>query len=80
MLEIQKDIPLPKEIRRKREERTYPWNEMEVGDSFLVPLDQRGFRRLVSTVSACAVSAAKVRGTHYTVQRESGGVRVWRVE
>lgn len=53
----------------------YPWDEMEVGDSFLVP-DRRP-----QTVKNAAVSRAKHDGRRYATKiQPGGGIRVWRIE
>lgn len=58
-----------------RVRRFYPYNEMEVGDSFFVP----GAK--ISHVTACSTYHARHNpGKRFTARTMEGGVRVWRVE
>lgn len=64
---IDKNIPIRPRV-------IYPWAEMEVGDSFLIPaLDDREMR----AVSGSAHSSAAIRSLTIRTGREPGGVRVW---
>ena len=68
IVKIDKGVPLPT-ARRK-----YPWDEMEVGDSFFSPVGQatlmtQSRRRSDRKFTSCAVEENGVRGT-----------RIWRVK
>ena len=65
--EIEKGIPMPAHTKRKPK---YPWADMEVGDSFVVP----GTRRPIPP------KALRADGWRWRTSVEEGGVRVWRVE
>lgn len=68
MYAIEKQIPLP-----KHEKRVFPYDMMAIGDSFLVPD--------VSVSLMCKYNkAASIGGKHFVCRKQSGGVRVWRVE
>lgn len=68
---LDKGIPIPNDgLGRKA---TYPWRDMEVGDSFLIA-DKK-----IGTVSGWVSREGKLRGQKYTCRTVEGGVRVWRV-
>lgn len=80
---IEKGIPIPRkkvpgsppDPRGKYATRQYyPWNEMEVGDSFLVT------NRKASTLSASMTSATRRTGFKFTARTLEKGVRIWRIE
>lgn len=74
MFEIRKDIPLWHNERVGGRKAIYPWNKLEVGDSFFVP------NIPVKRVSSAASAAARSRsGVKYAVRTENDGARVWRV-
>ena len=54
-------------------ERKYPLDIMEVGDSFLVPLEKRA-----SAASMCS-KYRKASGKKFITRKVEGGFRVWRV-
>ncbi len=78
-IKIDKNVPLP--VRRTNHKMLYPFAEMEIGDSFLVPLppgklieDHR------SNISACAAGFRKRYPSYaFTTRVEGDGVRCWRV-
>ena len=75
MYEIEKGMPIP-EIQRPRRPINYPWKEMQIGDSFFIPLG-------VTTRNAIALSAeyqGRTTEKRFTIRTVEGGVRVWRVE
>ena len=67
---IEKSIPLPEQRKR----RSYPYQEMDVGDSFFVDQikPQIMFNR--------NLEVSKKTGMKFTARREGNGVRVWRIE
>ena len=72
MFQIEKNVPIPP----RREYKTkYPWDEMDVGDSFYVPNTKSGS-------IACGVYRASKRfeGKKFISRSEAGGIRVWRVK
>lgn len=83
MYGIEKGIEMPAHTSRRRR---YPFTDMEVGDSFFVPLDGRKAENLASSISGSARSgrAARANGRRYVTRTvvENGvkGVRCWRVE
>lgn len=69
--DVEKNVPMPEE----RATRTlYPFRNMEVGDSFLVP------QGAPQRVNAAVYQENKKRdGVKYTQRKVEGGVRVWRM-
>lgn len=68
-MKVDKGIPAPK----LRESVTYPYAEMEVGDSFYV--EGGTLNRMCYQNRRAAVRLGWV----FTVRKVEGGVRVWRV-
>lgn len=69
MLEIEKNLPLPKERLRN----SYPFNQMDIGDSFLVP---EGKMQVVLNAN---YRASKQLGMKFIARKDTGGIRVWRI-
>lgn len=65
-VEVSRDVPLPPPRRR------YPYGEMEVGESFLIP---GGTLQVVCNAN---YRAGKRLSRKFIARREEGGVRVWR--
>ena len=63
--EIEKDVPIPATTKK------YPWNDMNVGDSFLVPDGE--------TKGMSATHRRKHREEHVT-RKVEGGIRIWRTK
>lgn len=89
-IKIETGIPLPP-VRnpgssgRRSRHRKYPWRTMEIGDSFLFPLDGRDPQRAMS-LAASNYNSAPIRETgrrfaaRILVKRNGERVvRVWRV-
>jgi hypothetical protein len=68
-VQIEKGIPVPTRGRASK----YPWNELQVGDSFLLPNDDAPSASSLST-------GAKKAGIKIKVREVENGVRVWRTE
>ena len=66
---VQKDIPLPRKGPYKYD---FPWENMEVGDSFVVESAKE---------SLAANTRSKSLGIKITTRKEAtGGYRIWRLE
>jgi hypothetical protein len=61
-----------KDIRAPAGGYKYPWDEMEVGDSFFAPVT-------VKMLSAASWHITKTRGWKFSVRREGEGARIWRI-
>ena len=71
-MEIEKTIPIP---RAHATRGKYPFHQMEIGDSFVVPVD----RRIAASV-ACDWYKRK-HGMKFVTRKTEDGkfVRVWRI-
>lgn len=72
MIKIEKGVEMPK--GRQGRKQIYPWDDMEVGDSFKVQGKSQ------KDLSPSASFAGKRRGKKFSARNVDGGVRVWRVE
>lgn len=79
MIEIEKGVPLPRYSKTgKGHGCKYPWHEMEVGDSFLVPdypLDKRGHATPIASAAT-----QRYRPKRFIQRSTARGLRIWRVE
>ena len=82
MFEIEKDIPIPP-LKGNRKETLYPFNQMEVGDSFFVPFgeDEKLTKMRVSASIGQRCRHYKKNGqpNRFSMRSVGTGVRVWRV-
>lgn len=74
MVKIETGIPAPVRKGRGRP-ASYPFADMKVGDSFFVECDEKKIQH----IRVYASSSAKRLGFRFTVSKEAGGVRCWRV-
>lgn len=75
MFKIDKNIPLPTGVNGGKESK-YPFTQMEVGDSFLAPEEQRNAVRSMATYHT---RKNKMRFVVRKDEKEANHVRVWRV-
>lgn len=74
MITIEKGVPIPPVDRSGSGRKpTYPWNDMEVGDSFTT------LTKASSMLGQCQKTGLKL-GKKFTVRTENGVTRVWRTE
>lgn len=73
-LKIDKDVPIPASDPGGRPEK-YPWQKMEVGDSFLIPLESMKHKSAINL----AYQAGQRTGRKFSGRRIEGGTRVWRI-
>ena len=71
---LEKDIPIPAKQMRKKQS-IYPFNKMEVGDSFIVPLNK------IKTMRT-AIAHYKKRHPEwsYASRTLQEGFRIWRIK
>ena len=76
---IEHDIEIPDSFLEGR--NIYPFNEMQIGDSFLVlPETEDESLRLYNNVQAAASMYAKRNNVKFSARRETIGIRIWRVK
>lgn len=67
MIKIEKGIPLPVKPNR------YPWDDMEVGDSFFIA------GKNTSEIGGHVSNARRRLGFDFTSRTVDGGTRIWRI-
>ncbi len=80
---IESNVPLADKTHRGRLPGTkmqFPWSDMEVGDSFFVPVRDHDMVRLMNKITASGrgffgAGCIKAR----SVMEEEYGIRVWRM-
>lgn len=78
MIEIEKNIPLPK----KRNRRVYPIDKMEVKDSFFIAVSNKKDIEVKRQNVYIAIwrFCKKYPEKKFTTASVEGGVRVWRIK
>jgi hypothetical protein len=66
-----KDLPPPQKRTK------YPWDQLEVGDSFFVPCAPEKMPVLATSLTASG--NRRVKDYRITTRREKDGIRVWRI-
>ena len=74
-IKVEKGVEIPP----MKAHNKYPWDRLEVGDSFFVTLTNRNEHSLRSSLAACANNRSR-RGNKFIVRKVDGGFRVWRTE
>lgn len=74
MYKIEKGVPKPS----SRKLRIYPFAEMEIGDSFFIPLSDATTSQMPTQVRNAAIAFGHRHGRKFSVYTEEGGYRVWR--
>lgn len=72
MIQIEKNIPIPENARRGRP--SYPWADMDIGDSFFVPSVTKK-----SAKSTCRHASLRHEPMKFICHDVEGGVRAWRI-
>lgn len=86
--EIEKGIPYKRSTRKRGagRKRMYPFDQMEVGDSFFVPLaENKNIRNLQACLCVCSKKEQSRSGKDFKVsiyedETKGLGVRVWRIK
>lgn len=79
-VQIEKNIPIPEPKKRKCK---YPFNEMEVGDSFFYPIENNLSTnemqmRLVN--ASCSFNRKNGNTYKFRSTQLKNGVRIWRIK
>jgi hypothetical protein len=74
MYKIEKNIPMP---AARQPKQSYPYREMEVGDSFFIEADAKRVNQIRTFASTKWRPAT---GFRFRVSAQPGGCRVWRTE
>lgn len=70
MIAVEKNVPMP--TAGPRNAAKYPWAELEVGDSFLMP-------KPLANASAQASIYGTRKNKKFACRAVEGGTRIWRV-
>lgn len=76
------DKEIPHDGRGSARENFFPFPDMKVGDSFLMPFGlktPRGTPISASTLSSAAVSYGRKHGVKFSTRTVDGGIRCWRI-
>lgn len=79
MYAIEKNVPVPTTDSRGRP-NLYPWGQMQVGDSFAVPISAENKVAMRRRLWAGARRYGKANGIKFTVRTLPGLLRVWRTK
>lgn len=72
--EIEKNVPVPPRSK-------YPFEQMDVGDSFFTPLGpDQTIKRLQNTLSGAAGYFARNTEMNFVIRQANDGVRCWRIK
>lgn len=74
---VESGIPMPS---RKAHNAKFPFKEMQVGDSFLVPFDGEDEGTVRSRIASNCTHQKRRIGRQYATRKVDGGIRVWRVK
>ena len=74
MFKIEKNIPLPQDLRGRGGK--YPWREMEIGDSFFISNEETNQTRIHSAPSYFSLRNPAYK---FRVRKVAGGYRIWRI-
>lgn len=85
MIQIEKGIPVAEPRKRGATfEPKYPWKQMEIGDSFIVPNEGKNkdnIEALRRSFQSRCFGVSKAYGVKFRVDFDgSGTLRCWRVE
>lgn len=85
VIKIEKSVPMPPQNHRGATgaKNFYPFDRMEVGDSFAIPngfIGPTGRRVTQHSLSSAAYKYGKDHNKQYAIRKVDGGIRVWRVK
>lgn len=70
MYQIEKNVPIPQQRKRY----SYPYAQLQVGESFLVT----GMK--MQSLSNMNLRNGKSLGRRFVCRKEGDGIRIWRIE
>lgn len=76
VIPVEKGVPIP--TARRVIASVYPFDKMEIGDSFFVATNNKKGRN--SSIASAAYLHAKQLGRKFTTRTVEGGMRVWRLQ
>lgn len=73
-MKIDKDVPMPKAKAKLK----YPFNEMNVGDSFEVPCTKEESKAMQIKLASSSGMYGRKYGAKFTTRQSENGIRIWR--
>lgn len=78
-IKLEKGVPIPESPKSFASK--YPWGQMEVGDSFLIPqIDNEPIQSTRERASKAVSYAKRHKNINFCTRKVDGGIRVWRIE
>ena len=80
---VDKEIPIPDNprichINKPKKKTKYPFDEMDIGDSFFVPFEEAVPNKTVLSRIRSAMKAEYAKDFKFIARKMNDGVRVWR--
>ena len=73
---IDKNVPMPK-VKAKLK---YPFNEMEVGDSFEIPCTEETKKDMQVKIASSSGAYGRKNKCKFMTRQTDNGIRVWRIK
>ncbi len=73
---IERNIPLP--VRPRRPWSKYPFRDLKVGESFLVPCTRWDSDKAMNSLTSCRANMQRKTGFKFALRKTGNGIRVWR--
>jgi hypothetical protein len=77
MYEIEKGIEIPEGVTGRP--KKYPLKDLEIGDSFLVPLAEHESPKIKKVKASLHAISATHKPKKFAIRVVEGGVRCWRI-
>lgn len=78
VFQIERNIPLPDQTRGLRNK--YPWKQMKIDESFLVPCGSWETPEVMNSLTSCRAGAQRNTGFKFALRKVKDGIRVWRTK
>jgi hypothetical protein len=80
MIKIEKNIPIPKELKRPSF-RKYPLSDLEVEDSFFIPApSDEEYQRMRNIIQSIIRNKKFPEGKKFVIRKVEEGLRCWRIQ
>ena len=77
MYKVESNVAVP---QAKGKKNVYPFNTLEVGDSFMIESSPEQLTKMQRKMSAMCVMSGKRMGKKFITRRVDGGLRIFRIE
>jgi len=79
LVKIEDGIPMPEKFPKGGRRKKYPWDEIEVGQSFVIPVANIKNAKSFRNARAQVYQAQLIHKRIFTTKQTTKGLRVWRV-